>query len=324
MKFALVFPGQGSQSLGMMAAYGDAPVIRATFDEASAALGRDLWQLVSEGPAEALNQTVNTQPLMLTAGIAAYRLWLAKGGAEPDLVAGHSLGEYSALVAAGVLQLEDAVTLVELRARAMQEAVPAGQGAMAAVMGLDAAAVIAACAEAAQGQVVQAVNFNEPKQTVIAGDKAAVERAADMVKARGAKRALLLPVSAPFHCSLMQPAAEKLKARLAQLSLAVPRVPVLNNVDVAQVSDPAAIRDALVRQAASPVRWVEIMQAMQAAGVSHVLECGPGKVLSGLVKRCVEGVTGIAMNDVAGIDAALTAVSHGDSGAGAAGEAKGA
>ncbi len=314
MKFAIVFPGQGSPSLGMMAAYcgdaGDSAVIRATFDEASTALGRDLWQLVGEGPAEALNQTVNTQPLMLTAAIAAYRFWLARGGSQPALVAGHSLGEYSALVAAGVMQLQEAVPLVELRARAMQAAVPAGEGAMAAVMGLDAAAVIEACAEAAQGQVVQAVNFNEPKQTVIAGHKAAVERAAELVKARGAKRALMLPVSAPFHCALMQPAAEALKLRLAQLNLAAPQIPVINNVDVAQVFDPAAIKDALVRQAASPVRWVETMQAMQAAGVTHVFECGPGKVLSGLVKRCVEGLSGAAMSDLAGIDAAVAAVSH--------------
>lgn len=308
MKFALVYPGQGSQSLGMMAAYGDSSVIRGTFDEASTALGRDLWQLATDGPAEALNQTVNTQPLMLTAGVAVHRLWLAKGGPQPALVAGHSLGEYSALVAAGVLGLKDAVPLVELRAKAMQAAVPAGEGAMAAVMGLDAAAVIAACAEAAQGQVVQAVNFNEPKQTVIAGHKAAVERAAEVVKAKGAKRALMLPVSAPFHCSLMQPAAEALKARLAELSLAAPTIPVLNNVDVAQVSDPAAIRDALVRQAAAPVRWVETLQAMRTAGVTHVFECGPGKVLSGLVKRCVEGLNGGAMNDLAGMDAALAVV----------------
>lgn len=308
MKFALVFPGQGSQSLGMMAAYGDAAVIRATFDEASAALGRDLWQLVTEGPAEALNQTVNTQPLMLTADIAVYRLWLEKGGAQPALVAGHSLGEYSALVAAGVLQLKVTVPLVELRAKAMQAAVPAGEGAMAAVMGLDAAAVVAACAEAAQGQVVQAVNFNEPKQTVIAGHKAAVERAAELVKAKGAKRALMLPVSAPFHCSLMQPAAEALKTRLAEVSFAAPQIPVINNVDVAQLADPVAIRDALVRQAAAPVRWVETMQAMQAAGVTHVFECGPGKVLSGLVKRCVDGVDGAAMNDLAAVDAALAIV----------------
>ena len=308
MKFALVFPGQGSQSLGMMAAYGDAPVIRAAFDEASAALGRDLWLLASEGPVEDLSRTVNTQPLMLTADIAVYRLWLEKGGMPPALVAGHSLGEYAALVAAGVLQLKDAVPLVELRAKAMQAAVPAGEGAMAAVMGLDAAAVIAACAEAAQGQVVQAVNFNEPKQTVIAGHKAAVERAAELVKTKGAKRALMLPVSAPFHCSLMQPAAEALKARLGDVIFTAPQIPVVNNVDVVQLGDPAAIRDALVRQAAAPVRWVETMLAMQAAGMTHVFECGPGKVLSGLVKRCVEGLSGAAMNDLAGVDAALATV----------------
>jgi [acyl-carrier-protein] S-malonyltransferase len=292
----------------MMAAYGDAPVIRATFDEASAALGRDLWQLVADGPAEALSQTVNTQPLMLTAGIAVYRFWLERGGPVPAMVAGHSLGEYSALVAAGVLQLKDAVPLVELRAKAMQAAVPAGEGAMAAVMGLDAEGVVAACAEAAQGQVVQAVNFNEPKQTVIAGHKAAVERAAEAVKARGAKRALMLPVSAPFHCALMQPAADALKIPLAGLDFGTPRIPVVNNVDAAQLFDPMAIRDALVRQAASPVRWVETMQAMHAVGVTHVFECGPGKVLAGLVKRCVDGLNGAPMNDLAGVEAALAVV----------------
>ncbi|MFZ2627881.1 MAG: ACP S-malonyltransferase [Rugosibacter sp.] len=308
MKFALVFPGQGSQSLGMMGQYGDTAIVRATFDEASAALGRDLWQLVTEGPAEALNQTVNTQPLMLTAGIAVYRLWLEKGGPQPALMAGHSLGEYSALVAAGVLQLKDAVPLVELRARAMQDAAPAGAGAMAAILGLDATAVIEACAESAQGQVVQAVNFNEPKQTVIAGHKAAVERAAEAVKAKGAKRALMLPVSAPFHCSLMLPAAEKLHIRLADVKFSVPQIPVVNNVDVARLSDPEAIKNALVRQAAAPVRWVETMQAMQAAGVTHVIECGPGKVLSGLAKRCADGLTGLAMADLAGLEAALALV----------------
>jgi [acyl-carrier-protein] S-malonyltransferase len=211
-------------------------------------------------------------------------------------------------VAAGVLQLKDAVPLVELRAKAMQAAVPAGEGAMAAVIGLDAAGVVAACAEAAQGQVVQAVNFNEPKQTVIAGHKAAVERAAELVKAKGAKRALMLPVSAPFHCSLMQPAADALKLRLAEVNFAAPQIPVINNVDAAQLADPEAIRDALVRQAASPVRWVETMLVMQAAGVTHVFECGPGKVLSGLVKRCVESLNGAAMNDLAGVDAALATV----------------
>lgn len=308
MKFALVFPGQGSQSLGMMSAYGDSPVIRTTFDEASAALGRDLWLLVTEGPAEALNQTVNTQPLMLTAGVAVYRLWREKGGPVPTMVAGHSLGEYAALVAAGVLELRDAVPLVELRAKAMQEAVPAGEGAMAAILGLDADAVKAACSEGAHGQVAQAVNFNAPEQTVIAGHKAAIERAAEACKAKGAKRAVMLPVSAPFHCALMQPAAEKLKARLAELALAVPRIAVVNNVDVATPTDPAAIKDALGRQAAAPVRWVETMRAMQTAGVTHVYECGPGKVLAGLVKRCADGLAGGAMADIAGVEAALAAV----------------
>lgn len=308
MKFALVFPGQGSQSLGMMAAYGDSPVIRATFDEASAALGRDIWQLVTEGPAEALNQTVNTQPLMLAAGIAVWRLWREKGGPLPAMVAGHSLGEYAALVAAGALELKDAVPLVELRAKAMQEAVPTGEGAMAAVLGLDAEAVKAVCQEAAQGQVVQAANFNSPEQTVIAGHKAAVERAAEASKAKGAKRAVMLPVSAPFHSSLMQPAAEKLGARLAQVTVSSPVIPVINNVDVATESDPDRIRSALVRQAAAPVRWVETMRAMQAAGVTHVYECGPGKVLAGLVKRCADGLVGGAMNDLAGVEAALAAV----------------
>ncbi|HTY99595.1 MAG TPA: ACP S-malonyltransferase, partial [Rhodocyclaceae bacterium] len=288
--------------------YGDSPVVRAAFDEASAALGRDLWQLVTEGPAEALNQTVNTQPLMLTAGVAVWRLWLAKGGSQPAMVAGHSLGEYSALVAAGALALKDAVPLVELRAKAMQEAVPAGEGAMAAILGLDAASVKTACEESAQGQVVQAVNFNSPEQTVIAGHKTAVERAAEACKGKGAKRAMLLPVSAPFHCTLMQPAAEKLKERLASTALAAPKLPLLNNVDVASVDDPDGIRDALVRQAASPVRWVETMRAMQAAGVTNVYECGPGKVLAGLVKRCADGLVGGAMNDLAGLEAALAAV----------------
>ncbi|MBP9218532.1 MAG: ACP S-malonyltransferase [Sterolibacterium sp.] len=313
MKFALVFPGQGSQKLGMMDAYGDHPVIRTTFAEASAALGRDLWQLVSEGPAEALNQTVNTQPLMLTAGIAAYRLWLAKGGQEPALVAGHSLGEYSALVAAGAISFADAVPLVELRARAMQEAVPAGEGGMAAILGLDVATVRAACAEAVQqgaaGDVVEAVNLNAPEQTVIAGHATAVQRAADLCKARGAKRAMLLPVSAPFHCALMRPAAEKLQQRLLTLAVCAPKIPLINNVDVAIVQDPAQIRDALVRQAAAPVRWVETMQAMAAHGVSHVYECGPGKVLAGLVKRCADGLEGGALADAAGMDAAIANLS---------------
>ncbi|MDX9994259.1 MAG: ACP S-malonyltransferase [Rhodocyclaceae bacterium] len=308
MKFAFVFPGQGSQSVGMMAAYGDSPVVRATFDEASGALGRDLWQLVAEGPAEALSQTVNTQPLMLTAGIAVWRLWQEKGGPMPAMLAGHSLGEYSALVAAGVLELKQAAPLVELRARAMQEAVPAGTGAMAAILNLDAEKIKAICAEQGQGEAVQAVNFNSPEQTVIAGHKAAVERAAEACKAAGAKRAVMLPVSAPFHSSLMQPAAERLQAALAQVVFNAPVVPVVNNVDVAVVADPEGIKAALVRQAAAPVRWVETMRAMQSAGITHVFECGPGKVLAGLTKRCADGLAGAAMNDLAGVDAALAAV----------------
>jgi [acyl-carrier-protein] S-malonyltransferase len=311
VKFALVFPGQGSQSLGMMAAYGDAAIIRATFAEASNTLGRDLWQLATNGPADALNQTVNTQPLMLTAGVATYRLWQEKGGGLPAVMAGHSLGEYAALVAAGVISLADAVLLVELRARAMQEAVVAGEGAMAAVLGLDAAGVIAACEESAQGQVVQAVNFNEPKQTVIAGHKAAVERAAEAVKAKGAKRAVMLPVSAPFHCSLMLPAAEKLRVRLASVAFSSPSIPVINNVDVTELTDPEAIKSSLVHQAAAPVRWVETMQAMRRMGVTHVIECGRGKVLSGLAKRCDDGLVGMAMSDIAGMDAALAAITTG-------------
>lgn len=308
MKFALVFPGQGSQSLGMMAAYGNHVVVRETFAEASNALGRDLWQLVQEGPAEALNQTVNTQPLMLTAGIAVYRLWRQLGGPLPAAVAGHSLGEYAALVAAEVLQLNDAVPLVELRAKAMQEAVPQGQGAMAAILGLDVPSIEAACAEAAQNQVVQAVNFNSPEQTVIAGHAAAVQRAADLCKAKGAKRALLLPVSAPFHCSLMQPAALRLKEKLATLALAQPTIPVVNNVDVAIETEPVRIRDALVRQAAAPVRWVETMRSMQGRGITHIIECGPGKVLSGVARRCADGLTGVSMTDSASVEAAIALV----------------
>ncbi|MEW6164359.1 MAG: ACP S-malonyltransferase [Pseudomonadota bacterium] len=310
MKFAFVFPGQGSQSLGMMGAYGDRPVIRATFDEASAALGRDLWQLVTAGPAEALSQTVNTQPLMLTAGIAVWRLWQDMGGSMPAILAGHSLGEYAALVAAGVIELKDAVPLVELRAKAMQEAVPAGEGAMAAILSLDAERIKAICAEQEKehvGQAVQAVNFNSPEQTVIAGHKVAVERAAEACKAAGAKRAVMLPVSAPFHSSLMRPAAERLQAGLAGVEFKAPAIPVINNADVTVETNPGAIKNALVRQAAAAVRWVETMRAMQAAGVTHVFECGPGKVLAGLTRRCAE-LGGGAMNDLAGVEAALAAV----------------
>jgi [acyl-carrier-protein] S-malonyltransferase len=305
MSFAFVFPGQGSQSVGMMAAYGDTAVVRATFDEASAALGDDLWTMVAEGPAEVLTQTVNTQPVMLTAGIAAWRLWQEKGGKNPAVLAGHSLGEYAALVAAGVISLKDAVPLVRLRATAMQEAVPVGTGAMAAILGLDTPGIVAACAEAAQGEVVEPVNFNANGQTVIAGHKAAVERAMDACKARGAKMAKALPVSAPFHSSLIRPAADKLAARLAELSLNVPSIPVINNVDVAIENEPARIKDALIRQAYNPVRWVETIQKMATMGMSTVAECGPGKVLAGLTKRCADGVVGVALADAAAIEANL-------------------
>ena len=305
MSFAFVFPGQGSQSVGMMAAYGDAAVVRATFDEASATLGDDLWAMVADGPAETLTQTVNTQPVMLTAGIAAWRLWLEKGGRRPAVVAGHSLGEYSALVAAGVIEFRDAVPLVRLRAAAMQQAVPVGTGAMAAILGLDNAGIAAACAEAAQGEVVEPVNFNANGQTVIAGHKAAVERAMEACKAHGAKMAKALPVSAPFHSSLIRPAADKLAARLAELTLNVPQTPVINNVDVAIENDPVRIKDALIRQAYNPVRWVETIQKMTSMGVSTVAECGPGKVLAGLTKRCADGVSGVALADAASIEANL-------------------
>ena len=312
MSFAFVFPGQGSQSLGMMAAYGDEALIRTTFDEASQALGRDLWQLVRTGPAEALNETVNTQPVMLTADIAVWRLWRAKGGRLPAVVAGHSLGEYAALVAAEVLTLAEAVPLVQARAQAMQRAVPVGAGAMAAILGLDAGRIGQLCAEQAGDEVVEPVNFNAPEQTVIAGHKAAVERAAQACKDAGAKRAVLLPVSAPFHCRLMQPAAEALHAVLAGLTLGKPSLPVINNVDVAQPAEPEAIRAALVRQAAAPVRWVETMRAMAAMGVQRVYECGPGKVLAGLVKRCSESMSGVPLNDLAAIEVALAQEKNGD------------
>lgn len=305
MNFAFVFPGQGSQSVGMMAAYGESAVIRQVFAEASDALGQDLWQMVAEGPAELLAQTVNTQPLMLTAGVAVYREWVARGGAAPSLVAGHSLGEYSALVAADVLDLAEAVKLVRLRAQAMQEAVPQGEGAMAALLGLDEPAAAEACAEAAQGDVVSAANLNSPGQIVIAGSKAAVERAIAAAKARGAKRAVLLPVSAPFHCALMKPAAERLQQRLAEIELRVPTIPVLNNVDVAVEDQPARIKDALVRQAYSPVRWIETVQEIARRGATHVFECGPGKVLAGMTKRIEGSLLGGAIADAASLEETL-------------------
>ena len=285
--FAFLFPGQGSQAVGMLQGWGDAPAVRQTLEEASEALGDDIARLIREGPKEQLDLTTNTQPVMLTAGVACYRAWLAEGGAEPSVVAGHSLGEYAALVAAGSLSLADALPLVRFRAQAMQEAVPVGVGAMAAILGLDAAAVRSGCASVAAetAEVVEAVNFNDPKQTVIAGTKAGVEQACNALKAAGAKRALLLPVSAPFHSSLMKPAADRLKQRLDTTHFETPRIALVNNVDVAVQSDPAAIREALYRQAFNPVRWVESVEAIRARGVLVLIECGPGKVLAGTVKR---------------------------------------
>ena len=293
--FAFVFPGQGSQAVGLLDAWGDHAVVRQTLVEASDALALDMAELMHTGPKELLDLTTNTQPVMLTAGVACYRAWRAEGGRAPDVVAGHSLGEYSALVAAGVLSFADALPLVRFRAQAMQEAVPVGVGAMAAILGMDASAVREICAEvaAASGAAVEAVNFNDPKQTVIAGTKAGVEAACELLKARGAKRALMLSVSAPFHSSLMRPAAERLKEKLASTVFAAPQIPVVNNIDVLVESDANAIRDALYRQAFGPVRWVETVQAIRARGVSHVVECGPGKVLAGMVKRIdAEAVSG--------------------------------
>ena len=293
--FAFVFPGQGSQSVGMLDAWGDHPAVAATLAEASAALGEDVAALIHDGPKERLDLTTHTQPVMLAAGVACYRAWIAETALAPALVAGHSLGEYSALVAAGALSLADALPLVRFRAQAMQEAVPVGAGAMAAILGMDAPAVLAGCAEvaAATGEVVEAVNFNDPKQTVIAGTRSGVEQACAALKASGAKRALQLPVSAPFHSSLMKPAAERLKERLAATPIAAPAIPVLNNVDVHSESDPARIRDALYRQAFRPVRWVELVQAMRGRGLQTIIECGPGKVLAGMVRRIdADAVTG--------------------------------
>lgn len=285
--FAFIFPGQGSQSVGMLDAWGDHPAVRDTLAEASAALGEDVARLIHDGPKEALDLTTNTQPVMLVAGLACYRAWRHEGGAEPAAMAGHSLGEYTALVAAGALTLADALPLVRFRAQAMQEAVPVGVGAMAAILGLDARAVIDGCAEAAaaSGEVVEAVNFNDPKQTVIAGTQAGVDKGCEVLKTKGAKRALLLSVSAPFHSSLMKPAADRLRDKLASVVITPPRLPLVNNIDVALASDAAAIRDALFRQAFGAVRWVEVVQALRLRGVSHIVECGPGKVLAGMVKR---------------------------------------
>jgi [acyl-carrier-protein] S-malonyltransferase len=307
--FAFVFPGQGSQAVGMLDAWGDHPVIARTLVEASDALGEDVGHLIKEGPKEALALTTNTQPVMLVAGVAAYRAWMAETGTAPAAVAGHSLGEYSALVASGVLTLAQAAPLVRFRAQAMQDAVPVGVGAMAAILGMDATKVIAGCAEAARTfgentlEVVEAVNFNDPMQTVIAGSKAAVEKACEVLKANGAKRALPLPVSAPFHSSLMRPAAEKLKEKLAAVQFAAPRIPVINNIDVAIEADPERIRAALYRQAFGPVRWVECVQAIKARGLVTLVECGPGKVLAGMVKRIDPELTGAPLFDPASLAA---------------------
>ena len=312
--FAFVFPGQGSQSVGMLDAWGDHPVVKQTLQEASDALGENIGQLIHEGPKEALGLTTNTQPVMLVSAIAAYRVWLSEGGAQPSVVAGHSLGEYSALVAAGALTLAQAVPLVRFRAQAMQDAVPVGTGAMAAILGMDAQQVITGCAQAqatfaiGSGEVVEAVNFNDPAQTVIAGSKAAVEKACEMLKAAGAKRALPLPVSAPFHSSLMLPAAQRLKEKLAATPIATPAISVVNNIDVAVQTDPDAIREALYRQAFGPVRWVECVAAIKARGVHTLIECGPGKVLAGLTKRIDAELTGLPLFDPASLAEVKTAL----------------
>jgi [acyl-carrier-protein] S-malonyltransferase len=303
MKLAMVFPGQGSQAVGMLKGYAGLPQIDETLAEAKEVLGADFVQLLDAGPAEKLNLTVNTQPAMVTAGTAAFRAWRALGGPMPEIVAGHSLGEYSALVAAGAIGFKDCLPLVRFRAQSMQEAVPEGQGAMAAILMLDDDAVRAACAEA--GGTVQAVNFNAPGQVVIAGEKAAVERAMEACKAKGAKRAMLLPVSAPFHSTLMKPAAAKLETYLSKLVFQTPKISVVNNVDVAVETAPDKIKQALVRQAASPVRWVETIKKMVDSGVTHIVECGPGKVLAGMTKRIAPGVKSFAAADRASLEEAL-------------------
>ena len=312
MKLAFVFPGQGSQAVGMLNDMADLSVVKNTIIEASDALGLDLLAMMQNGPAEDLNLTVNTQPLMLTASVAFYRAWLEAGGAKPDIMAGHSLGEYSALTAANVLSLTDAVKLVRLRAQAMQNAVPVGVGGMAAVLGIDDAVVKQVCADAqaATGEIVEAVNFNSPGQVVIAGHKGAVEKACELAKAASAKRALVLPVSAPFHSTLLQPAAEKLQAALAELNLHTPEIPVVNNVDVRIETDVARIKDALVRQAWHPVRWVECAQFIAEQGVTDMVECGPGKVLAGLAKRIDARLAGHALVDQASLNTIRAALNN--------------
>ena len=305
--FAFVFPGQGSQSVGMLDAWGTHPAVRQALSEASDALGEDIGALIAQGPKEALALTTNTQPVMLVAGVAAYRVWMAEVGVAPQVVAGHSLGEYAALVAAGSLTLAQAAPLVRLRAQAMQEAVPVGMGAMAAILGMEPERVAALCQEISasldpqSGEVVEAANFNDSAQTVISGSKAAVERACELLKAQGAKRALLLPVSAPFHCALMRPAADKLAQHLAQVDLQPPAIALINNIDVAVETDPVRIRDALYRQAFGPVRWLQTVQAIKARGLEHLVECGPGKVLAGMVERIEPAMTALAVFDPASL-----------------------
>lgn len=305
MKFAFVFPGQGSQSVGMLGTFADWPVVRETLQEASDALNQDIGKLIAEGPVDTLNLTTHTQPAMLTAAYAVYRAWSSVGGPVPAMVAGHSLGEYTALVVAGALTFSDAVSLVRFRAQVMQAAVPVGVGGMAAILGLDAAAVSAVCVAASAAGVVEPVNFNAPAQIVIAGHKAAVEAACELAKAKGAKRALLLPVSAPFHSSLLQPAADQLRDYLSQVEVRSPQIPVVNNIDVAVAFEPAEIKNALARQAAGPVRWVESIQAIAHAGMTHIVECGPGKVLTGLTKRIDSTLVSAALCDTASLDEAL-------------------
>lgn len=307
-KFAFVFPGQGSQAVGMMEGFAGNPVVAQTLAEASDALQFDLGKLIAEGPKEELDLTTNTQPVMLTAAVAAYRAWIAAGGPVPTVVAGHSLGEYSALVAAGVISFKDAVPLVRFRAQAMQEAVPVGQGTMAVMLGLSDEDVRAACAEAAAavpGEIVEAVNYNAPAQVVVAGHTAAVDKACEIAKAKGAKRAMRLPVSAPFHSSLLKPASDRLREYMASIHFNAPQIPLINNVDVAVLTDPASIKDALVRQAASPVRWVETMQKVAADDITNVVECGPGKVLMGLAKRIDARLVGEAIYDQATLERML-------------------
>ncbi|MFC5510557.1 ACP S-malonyltransferase [Massilia jejuensis] len=307
-KFAFLFTGQGAQAVGMLNGFEGNRAVDDTVAEASDALGMDLKRLIAEGPKEDLDLTTNTQPVMLTAAVAVYRAWIAAGGPAPSIVAGHSLGEYSALVAAGVIDFKDAVPLVRFRAQAMQDAVPVGQGGMAVVLGLGADDVRAVCLEAAEGDVVEAVNFNEPTQIVIAGHAAAIDRACEIAKARGAKRAMKLAVSAPFHSSLLKPASDRLRAYMAPLAFHAPRIDLINNVDVAIVGDPDAIKDALVRQAAGPVRWVETMQKMAAGGVTRVIECAPSKTLIGMAKRIDPVLAGEALTDQAALERVLESI----------------